>query len=79
MVHPKKSGCGLHQFSNKIGVYHTGYGFKVYPYIKEGTNGLEVHRNRHTNIRYTQDSKLTNFWYMKERTAETRYTKKHTK
>ena len=60
----KINGYGLHQFSNKIGVYHSGYGFKVYPYQKEVNNGLEVHRNRHQNIRYTLNSKLTNCGYI---------------
>ena len=51
-----------------MGVHPQNHGLEVYPYKREGNNGLEVHCNRHTNIRYTLDSKLTNFWYIKEST-----------
>ena len=59
-----------------MGVHPQNHGLEVYPYKREGNNGLEVHRNRHTNIRYTLDSKLTNFWYIKENTKMWYITKK---
>ena len=39
---------------------------EVYPYKRGGNSGFEVHQNERTNLRYTQDSKLTNLWYVKE-------------
>ena len=39
---------------------------EVYPYERGGNSGFEVHQNERTNLRYTQHSKLTNSWYVKE-------------